>query len=473
METKVFAGSKIRRFRKNLGLTQVQMAEDLQISPSYLNLIERDQRPISARILLKLSETFDLDLRELAREGDTHTLAGLEDAANDPVLEHFELDRSELRALAEDFPRLAEVLVRLHTAYRGATEHAAGLVERVQDTDGGGETSSLGLPVEEVRDALQSRHNFFADLEECAERLRFREDLQDMDMMNGLTRVLRHRHNTAVRIMPYDVMGSFLRRYDLHNQRLALSEMLTVPARIFETAAQLGLFEAKSILDDLVDTARLSSIEAKRLFRVSLSKYFAAALLMPYDAFLTAAEQVGYDISVLSRRFATSFEQVCHRLTTLQRPGARGVGFFLVRVDHAGNVSKRFGGQVFPFARTGGACPRWSLYEAFRTPGRVVTQWVELPNGAQFFTLSRTVRRPPQGPGSTGQLLAIGLGCEAGEAHKLIYAQQASTAPTPTPIGVTCRLCERPQCHQRAHPPLRHRLYVDENRRSLSPFAFQ
>ncbi len=470
---KLFAGGKIRRFRKNLGLTQAQMAEELGLSPSYLNLIERDQRPVSARVLLRLAETFDLDLRQLAREGDAHVVAGLTDMARDPLLEPFELDGRELRAMADDHPRMAEAMMRLYTAYREASDRSADLLERVRET--GGTAAALSeLPLEEVRDALSRRDNHFAELETRAEAVVSEANLTGDNQMSGLKRLLAERYAVSVRVMPYDVMGDMLRRYDPHNSRLLLSEMLSEPARLFEVAAHVGLFLAKDALDALTRQAKLSSPEAERLYRVSLSKYFAAALLMPYDAFLKAATSVRYDPTVLSRRFSVSFEQVCHRMTTLQRPGARGVAFFLMRVDQAGNVSKRFGGQVFPFARSGGACPRWSLYDAFRTPGRIITQWVELPDGARFFTLARTVRRPSRGPGGVGQLQALALGCHAKDAQKLAYADGMDIDGAPaTPIGVTCRLCERANCHQRAHPPLRHKLYVDETRRTLAPFAFR
>lgn len=469
-EGKLFAGARLKRFRKGLGLTQAHMAADLNVSASYLNLIERDQRPVSARVLLKLAETYDLDLRAFAASADGHLLSGLSEAAADPVLSGFELGAPELRELAETQPRAAEALVRMHAAYREAAEDAASLAERRED---GAAAVGSELPVEEVREAIHARANYFPELEDAASAFLRDVDLVDGEIFATLAARLREAHGVAVRIMPFDVMDGDLRRYDPHSRRLMLSEMLEAPSRIFQTAYQIALFEAGGLLDRLVAEAGLTSNEARRLYRVTLANYLAAAVMAPYDAFFAAAEATRYDIDVLARRFSASFEQVCHRLTTLGRPGARAPEFFLVRVDHAGNVTKRFGGRVFHFARTGAACPRWSIYEAFRHPGRVLTQVIETPDGQRFFTIARAVRRPAAGPGEDAQLLSLGLGCAVEHAPKIAYADGADLGPgAATPVGVTCRLCERARCRERAHPPLRRKLYVDERRRSLSPFSF-
>lgn len=473
-ERKLFAGARLKRFRKGLGLTQAQMAADLGVSASYLNLIERDQRPVSARVLLQLADAFDLDLRTLAADADERLLAGLSEATSDPLLATFELTAPELRELAETQPRAAEALVRLHTAYRETADDAAAMMERLA-SDGAEHALGSELPVEEVRDALHARDNYFPDLEAAAERFLRQVDLVDGAIYAELCRHLLSALGVAVRIMPYDVMGGDLRRYDFHARRLLLSEMLEAPARIFQAAVQIGLMEEGALLDELVDQAGFASEEARRLYRIHLANYFAAAVMMPYEPFREAAEGTRYDIEVLARRFSASFEQVCHRLTTLHRPGGRGVGFFMLRVDHAGNVSKRYGGTLMHFARSGAGCPRWGVFEAFREPGRVLNHVIETPDGKRFFTISRTVRRPAAGPGAPGQLLAVSVGCAIEHAERLVYLDQDDGAARriAVPVGVTCRLCERPDCHQRAHPPLRRRLFVDERRRALAPYAFR
>jgi len=426
VDKKLFAGPKIRRFRKGLGLTQVQMAEELNVSGSYLNLIERDQRPISARVLLALAQTFDLDLRGLATEADDDVVASLREVAADPLLESYEVDRGELRELAERQPRIADMLVRLHASYRENLADTAELMERASD---GAPVGSLkiGSPVDEVRDVLHDRNNHFPTLEAAADRLSGELNLRDGEIFVGLKRRLADAHSVAVKIMPVDVMGGLLRRYDRHSRRVMVSEMLEPAARVFQVAYQLALFEAGDELDRLVAEPALSSVEAAKLYRIGLANYLAAAIMMPYERFLGEAVKTRYDIDVLARRFSASIEQVCHRLTTLRRPGARGVPFFMIRVDQAGNVSKRFGGRVFPFARSGGACPRWNLYDAFRRTGVWTPQLVELPEGARFFTIAHAIRRPSGGAGDPGQLLTIGLGCDAEHARALVYSDGIDT----------------------------------------------
>jgi predicted transcriptional regulator len=401
-------------------------------------------------------------------------LAGLQDVSADPLLHAFEIDAGELKELAERQPRIADALVRLHGGYREALAGAAELLERQAGRDVPGGLSG-GEPAEEVRDALQERDNYFPLLETAAERISDQLDLRDGQIFASLAGRLLDGHGVVVKILPYDVMAGSLRRYDRHSRRVLLSEMLAPAARIFQLAYQLALFEAGEEIDKLAAEPQLSSDEARHLLRIALANYVAGAIMTPYERFHAAAVETGYDIDVLACRFSASIEQVCHRLTTLRRPGARGVPFFMIRVDQAGNVSKRFGGRVFPFSRFGGACPRWSIYDAFREPDAWVRQLVELPDGARFLTIAHAVRRPAPGPNEPGQLLAIGLGCDAEHAGELNYSAGLDLKGSFafTPIGVNCRVCERPQCPRRAHPPLRRRIYVDENRRGVGAFAFR
>ena len=264
-----------------------------------------------------------------------------------------------------------------------------------------------------------------------------------------------------------------LRRYDRHRQTIFLSELLDQPGRSFQLAYQLGYFEQSRVIEDIVESSGLESEEAQRLCRVALANYFAAALLMPYAAFHKTAEATRYDIRLLGRRFGTSFEQVCHRLTTLQRPGARGIPFFLIRVDNAGNVSKRFSAAGFHFARFGGTCPRWNVHDAFRVPGEIYTQVVQMEDGTRYFSIARTVSRAGSGIGVPGDQYVVGLGCEIGHARKIVYSQgyDLDDERGAMPIGVNCRLCERLDCSQRAFPPLKHRLTVEDHVRGISPFG--
>jgi hypothetical protein len=226
-------------------------------------------------------------------------------------------------------------------------------------------------------------------------------------------------------------------------------------------------------LETIVGRAGPLDDASRRLYRITLANSFAAAVMMPYAAFLAAAEALSYDVHVLAQRFNAGFEQVCHRLTTLQRPNARGIPFFLLRVDNAGNVSKRFSSGTFPFSKFGGTCPLWNVHSTFDTPDRLLKQVIELPDGTRYFSIAQMLRRPVTPHPLAQPRFAIGLGCEIRHAAKLVYAAGMDLDKTEgTPIGVNCRLCERENCSQRAEPPITRRLILDENTRRVSSFAF-
>lgn len=471
---KLFSGRPIRRLRRELGLTQARMAEELGISTSYLNLLERNQRPVTAQILVRLAEAYDVDLRSFAGNEEANALASLNEVFSDPLFASHPVDQQELKEVAEAGPEVAQAVIALYQAYRRALTGATELAGRLTDRDGPITVEALRDPAEEVRDFLRARNNHFPELEAAAEALHDRARLAPDELYSGLKAYLAEALDTGCALMPVDLMPSLIRSYDRHRRRVLLSEALAESGRAFQLAFQIALLEHGTLLDRLAGEAGFPSPETRRLARINLASYFAAAVMMPYDRFLRAAEALRYDIDLLCRRFSASFEQVCHRLTTLQRPGARGVPFFMIRIDSAGNVSKRFSAGSFQFARLGGACPRWNLHAAFQTPGRILTQIVQMPDGARYFSIARTVARPGLGHAQPDRYFAIALGCEIAYAGRLAYADGQDLAQTAAdmPIGINCRLCERPDCDQRAFPPLNRPLIVDENRRDLSPFLF-
>jgi predicted transcriptional regulator/transcriptional regulator with XRE-family HTH domain len=474
MDKKAMLGAKVRRLRRDQSLTQAQMALRLGISPSYLNLIEHNQRPVTVPLLLRLGQTFGVDLQSFAEDEESRLVAGLREVFADPLFDSSDIKNQDFKEMAAATPTLGQAVVALYQAYREMREGMQSLSERLTDQDKLTMVPKGGSPLEEVRDFLHSHSNHFPELETAAEELWAEEGLEKGDLYRGLVDVLKTRHSVRVRLMPTEVMGSTVRRYDRHARRILVSEMLAPSARNFQIACQIALLRHRDLLNRIVDTGGLSGDETRRLARIGLTNYFAGAVLMPYERFSTAASKVRYDIEILRRRFDASFEQVCHRLTTLQRPGAKGVPFFLIRVDNAGNVSKRFSGSGFYFARSGGACPRWIVYEAFRTPGKVHTQLAQMPDGTNYFSIARTVVKAGGGFRDPPQQFAIALGCDAIHAGQIVYADGMDLTNTgaATPIGVNCRLCERLECSQRAFPPLHHRLLVDENLRGLSPFLF-
>ncbi|WP_428149505.1 helix-turn-helix domain-containing protein [Brevundimonas sp.] len=468
VDRKLFLGARLKRLRRDRGLTQTAMAGDLGVSPSYLNHIERNQRPVSAQLLLRLADAYDVDLRQLGQSGAAGE-AELAEALSDPLFQGLDVPRHELLQLTDEAPAAAEALLRLYRAFSDQRDRSrAALID-------GGQTGEGPSPADWVRDHIQDRANHFPELDTLGEALHAALDPnQTGDGFEALARArLQARHNLSVRVMPAEVMVEWTRRFDPHRRRLLLSETLDPSSRAFAIAYQLALSEHEAELTALADAARPPDETTRALLKVSLTNTLAAAILMPYAAFQRTAEATGYDIARLQTRFSVSFEQVAHRLTTLSRPTARGVPFFLMRVDQAGNVSKRYASGAFPFARFGGACPRWRLHSAFRTPGRLVTQIIETPDGQRWFTLARTVDR--QGHGGHGEPhdLAIGLGCELKDAARLIYARGLDLiAPEVTPIGPACRLCHRHPCAERAAPPVDRPLRVDDWSKSVSPYPF-
>jgi predicted transcriptional regulator/transcriptional regulator with XRE-family HTH domain len=474
LNRKVFAGGRIRRLRRDLGLTQSAMAEELGVSASYLNLIEGNQRPVSAQLLLKLAEVYDADLRLLGGEEGARALSDLKEVFSDPVLESVTMSRQDMADLAEASPGASQAILALYRAYRQAQDDSAVLAQRLAGEEERVHNIAVGFPVDEVRNFLHERRNYFRELDEQAEQLYAEIGAASDEHFGPLRDRLLAKHGIQTRILPVNVMGSVLRRLDRHRRQLQISELVDHAGRAFQAAYQIGLIEAGETLTRLVGDAGLSSDEARKLARVTLANYFAGALLMPYGKFLGAAQELRYDIGILSRRFGTSFEQVCHRLTTLQRQGARGVPFFMIRIDNAGNVSKRFSAGGFHFAQYGGTCPRWNLHDAFRVPGKLYTQLVEMPDGTAYFSVARTVGRTGSGQ-DLDHRFAVGLGCEVTHARGIAYADGLD--PTDrrqiTPIGPTCRLCERVDCALRAHPPLSRRIAINEAERTIAPFAFE
>ncbi|MGY4253986.1 putative transcriptional regulator/transcriptional regulator with XRE-family HTH domain [Bradyrhizobium sp. USDA 4516] len=467
---KLFVGPRFRRIRQQLGLSQTQIAEGLGISPSYINLIERNQRPVTAQILLRLAETYDLDLRDLATADEDRFFAELNEIFSDPLFRQIDLPKQELRDLAELCPGVTHALQRLYAAYTEARRGETLVAAQMADREG---SQFDANPIERVRDLIEANRNYFPELETAAENLRDELNVPTEGLFTALTTRLREKHSILTRMMPVDVMRETLRRFDRHRRQLLISELVDSSGRSFQLALQIGFVECGAAIDTIVNRAGPLDDTARRLYRITLANYFAAAAMMPYQAFHSAAEALSYDVHVLAQRFNAGFEQVCHRLTTLQRPNARGVPFFLLRVDNAGNVSKRFSSGTFPFSKFGGTCPLWNVHSTFDMPDRLLSQVIELPDGTRYFSIAQMVRRPVAPYPQPQPRFAIGLGCEIRHAAKLVYATGMDLEKVEgTPIGVNCRLCERENCSQRAEPPITRTLILDETTRRVSSFAF-
>jgi predicted transcriptional regulator/transcriptional regulator with XRE-family HTH domain len=460
---RLYVGPSLRRLRRDLGLTQADMASDLEVSASYVALLERNHRPLSAEMLLRLAQTYKLDMASLAGDASSDIAARVQTVLKDPMFADIDLPPLENADLTTNFPGITEAFLRLYTAYQQEHLALADASAEAHASDKG----EAGDPVAESRRFLAARRNCFPALDEAAEALS-----AGVADTGGLIRYLQDRHGLRTRRMPSHVMVGSIRRYDLHRREILLDDTLDAAGQQFQLALQTAYLDLKGAIDAAMTDGSFATEGGERLTRRALASYAAAALLMPYGAFSRAAETKRYDVEGLARQFGTSFEQVAHRLTTLQKPGQACVPFFFIRVDPAGNVSKRLDGAGFSFARHGGGCPLWSVHQVFRTPREIVTQWLELPDGQRFFSIARTVTAGGGAFGAPRVERAIALGCAAEHAERLVYTTQQPGPETATPIGVTCRLCHRTECTARSAPPIGRQLLVDDIRRPGTPFGF-
>ena len=489
---KTFLGVKLKTLREQRGLTQAALAQLLDLSPSYLNQLENNQRPLSVPVLLRLQSSLGVDLQVFSDDDEARLTAQLNDVVTQSA-DGGAVSQAELRAMAQQMPALAQVLIRLHRRGRDAEERLAALATSLGDR-GGDVAQAMRQPHEEVRDFFYERHNHFAALDEKAEALaalvlatpspppstdrgkRAAEPHDARALALRLEAWLLRTHGVSTHALLEAVAGAdagALRRFDARHKRLYLHDAAEPAQRAFQLATQLAFLEAGDLVDALAASGNFSGPEPRSLARIGLANYFAGALVLPYRRFLAAAEGLHYDIDLLAQRFGVSFETVCHRLSTLQRPDARGVPFFFVRVDRAGNISKRQSATDFHFSHSGGTCPLWNVYEAFAQPHKVLTQVARMPDGRTYLWIARCIASATGGYGSPERTFAIALGCDVRHASRLVYAKGLALADpaAATPIGAGCKVCDRQGCPQRAFPALGKRLRIDENERSREPYA--
>lgn len=464
-DRRLYVGPILRRLRRDRGMTQAEVAADLRISASYLALLESNTRPLTADLLVRLAQIYNVEARVLAGTAGADEAQRLQAVLKDPIFSGIERIGVEAADVATQYPGVAEALLRLYATYR---QEQVALADRgatqAGDLAGGSED-----PVVEAQHFLAAHRNSFPVLDDAAERI-----ARGGNDHAALVGYLKTRHNLRTRRVPATFLVGSTRRLDRHHDELLLDDSLDAASQTFQLALQLAYLEMGGEIDAVLAGGDFASENGRRLSRRALGSYAAAALLMPYSAFARMAEARRYDVEALARHFGASFEQTAHRLTTLQKPGHEKVPFFFIRVDPAGNVSKRLDGAGFPFARHGGGCPLWSVHHAFRTPREIVTQWLELPDGQRFFSIARTVTAGGGAFGAPRVERAIALGCAAEHAGKLIYTQDQPDlgAEGATPIGVTCHLCQRTECTARSAPPTGRQILSDDVRRTSLPFGF-
>jgi len=469
---KTFMGVRLRRLREERGMNQIALANALGLSASYLNQLEQNQRPLTVPVLLKINRAFGLDVQMFSEDEEARLISDLRE-----VLAHAAapdtISLAEIKELASGMPAVARTLIRMHGRHREALERLEAMATRLGD-DRSGLPGIQPMPYEEVRDFFVARHNHIAELDDVAEQLATEWKLQTGAAADGLARRLQQKHGIQVLRLDGDA-GQVQRQFDPAAKVLRLSPHLEQGQAAFQMATQLAFLEMNETLQRLSRHGGLSGEPARALARIGLANYFAGALLLPYGAFVEAAENMRYDIDRLGRRFGVGFETVCHRLSTLQRANARGVPFFFIRVDRAGNISKRQSATHFHFSKVGGTCPLWNVYEAFAQPGRILTQLARMPDGRAYLWVARTVSGGHEGYGAAGKTFAIALGCDIQHADRLVYSKglDLKDPDVPTPIGMGCKVCEREACPQRAFPFVGRPIDINENQRPQTPYAVQ
>jgi hypothetical protein len=470
MRDKLFVGPKVRALRERQNLTLDACAQQLGLSTSYLSQIETNQRPVTARVLIALSRTFQIGPGEFDSDEETRLIADLREASADlaPGLPTPAL--SELKLAAATTPTLARQFLALHRAYRALDERILRFDETVRMKTEDAPDSLV--PYQEVRDFFHYRDNYVDELDVAAEEAAAGIGIAgDGNAMLAFEQALADRF--GIEVVRAVAATGVIRHYDPVARVLTLDRDLPEPTRAFQLATQLADLMFNDLCDEVLATAGLESQTGRDIARIGLVNYAAGALMMPYRRFAASAGELRHDIEQLQHRYNASFEQVSHRLSTLQRPGARGVPFYFVRVDAAGNITKRHSSTRFQFARFGGACPLWNVHEAFGQPGRILVQVAEMPDGVRYLCVGRSIVKRSGNYLRPNRQYAIGIGCEIAHADKVVYSEGLQLDGQAVPVGVSCRICERPDCHQRAFPPLGRRLVVRANERRVVPFAIE
>jgi predicted transcriptional regulator len=457
---KLYAGVKLRETRARVGLTQKGLCREAGRVPALSQPDGKQPPPLSASVVLALAGDFGMDVTELATGDAERIVSDMREALADPVFADAATPLADLRLAASNAPAFARAFLELHRAYRQSHERLASLDEAL----GRNESASRASPWEEVRDFFHYCDNYIDAVDRAAERFSA-PDGKQIDAVQKAQALLRER---GVKLTFSD--NSDLRTRD--GASLVISSRAAPPTQRFQILYQLALLTQNDLLEATLDLARFQTDTARAIAKVGLANYFAGAALMPYRAFLAAAVETRHDLERLADRFGASIEQVAHRLSTMQRPGLKGIPFFFVRVDQAGTITKRHSATRLQFARFGGACPLWNVYRAFETPGRFLRQLAETPDGVRYLSLARDVSKSGGSFNAPVRRYAIALGCEISHARGMVYADDLdlTNARAYEPIGISCRICERANCHQRSVPPLERRLRIDPDRRGLLPY---
>ncbi|MDO4685040.1 MAG: acetate metabolism transcriptional regulator RamB [Corynebacterium sp.] len=472
---KTYVGSRLRQLRRERDLSQASLAATLGLSASYVNQIEHDVRPLTVPVLLRITEAFGVDATFFSRDDDSRLLAEVQDVVLDKEICPTTVELQEISEMVYNHPTLARAMVDMHRRYRNVRDKLSLATDTRHSPTPDAPSSSaqaLAMPHEEVRDFFYARQNYLSELDTVAEDLAETMMLGPYDIRATEDAITQRLQRHGVTLAQSRSIDGTLHHYNPATRTLTLSTRLSPGQKAFRMAAELSYLEAGDLMESTLNETTFTSEESRTLALRGLASYYAAALMLPYQQFHTASESSRYDIEFLSQIFGVGYETICHRLSTLQRPNLRGIPFTFVRVDRAGNMSKRQSATGFHFTHSGGTCPLWNVYETFTNPGQIMRQMTQMPDGRNYLWIARTVRHHRSRYNEPGKLFAIGLGCEARHAERTIYSQgmDLENFSGATPIGAGCRVCTRDNCAQRAFPPVHRTINIDAHRSTIAPY---
>ena len=464
-------GPKIKAFRRQLGLQANKFAEQLNISPSYLNLIESNKRKIDGDLLIKISKELRVDLSDLTSKSDINLENDISELLDDQLFEDLDILGPEVKDLVNTNPKIAKALIKLGDNYKQKDHEIINKVENISGKII--DSRKTSFPGEVISDFLQENKNYFPKLEDFANSIFEKVQKNNRTRYIALCDFLKKEYSITVKDIIPEEKKPFSKVYDRKKKELLLSDYNSLETKKLHAAAQIAQEGAINIINDYLSKFKFPSDESKRLTQVALLNYCGAAILMPYKLFHSECKKLKYDLQLLQNTFATSFEQVAHRVTCLQDESLPGIPFHFLRVDMAGNISKRFSLSGIEIPRYGGACPRWNVYSAFTRPGVIQAAVSKMTNGEKYVCIAKTVEKGVGRYGQSKSILSIGLGCEAKYAKEFVYTENLdiSDKKTEIPIGVSCRTCDRLDCSQRAFPPLHKKFDVDINTRGVSVYV--
>ena len=475
MELKEFSniGSKIRKERRAKGLSQSDLSKKLEISPSYLNLLESGRRTITVPLLIKIGNELGISLKDLTLESNKRILSDVMEVLSNELFEDLDITNLETNEFISNNPNIAKAMLTLNDSYKSLRDDMQYRLEIMDAESSIKERKSTRLPVEIVSDFLQENKNYFPKLESFADTIFEKIQTNKRTRYMSLCEFIKKEYSITVKDIIPEEGKPFSKIYNKDKKELLMSDYVSLETKKLYAAAQIAQEGAMNEINEYLSKFSFPSEESKKLTKVALLNYCGAAILMPYKLFHEECKKQKYDLELLQNTFATSFEQVAHRVTCLQDPKLPGIPFHMLRVDIAGNISKRFSLSGIEIPRYGGACPRWNIYSAFTTPNKIHAAVSKMTNGEKYVCIARTVEKGVGRYGKSKSMLSIGLGCEAKYAKDFVYTENLNVndKKTEIPIGVSCRTCDRLDCSQRAFPPLHKKFDVDINSRGVSVYV--